>query len=723
MTTNLLEHQTYELFKSFGISTPPWTFVKNGETPNLASDKKFVAKIVSPTCLHKSDAGGLAFNVTAETAKKAQEELLSKFSDASGVLFVEMVSYNKSAELILGAHHDDSFGPLVTIGFGGTGTEFFNSVMKAGMSKATFPASADRKTVEAILEDLPVVKMVTGRVRGYQQLVEMSQVVEAVCAFQKLISSNSNGQSIEEAEINPLVCFDGKLLALDGVVRLAAPRAAKTAKPLEKISKLLNPKSAAIVGASGKNPMNPANIILKNLLEAGVSRDEITLIHPKETSIDGIGCAPDLKTMIAKRGGAPVDLLVIGVPSKAAAALMTEAMDIYAAHSMQVISAGFGETESGKELQKQLEAHLSKLDATPEKRPVVNGPNTLGNISGKYRTLFTQPVKNSWTGKGDKRAALICQSGAFMITAISNLADVVDPKVSMSVGNQMDISVVDGLEFLLNDKDIKSYGLYIEGLAKGDGLRLMELCRKAKEAGKSVIVYKAGRTKEGADAAKGHTAAMAGDYSLFEILLSQSGALIADSFQEFSNLIMLTTLMKHVDRSKEQQVAAISNAGYEKCAIADHLMKNAAGRFKLANYAPETIEKIKETYVKFNVSGIMDIHDILDLTPMMPDDGYEAMIRATLADPNVTVGLYSIVPETFVLKVNHLGKNGPNDLDDPNSLLSRIVRIMKELDKPFVMSMESGWRYDDFAAKCIESGIPCFRRVDQAAQALAKYLL
>ncbi|PIR16596.1 MAG: hypothetical protein COV46_07730 [Deltaproteobacteria bacterium CG11_big_fil_rev_8_21_14_0_20_49_13] len=714
---NLLEHEVYDLLSKHGIAHPKYRFVSKNDEPRLDEGKLFVAKISGRDILHKSDGGGLIFGVTSKNSFSSHRELVSKFDEAEGVLYVETVEYGHTPELIIGAYVDEFFGPLVTVGFGGTGTDYLNDVMRPGKAKAVFPASASKETVKKVLLELPVVKMVTGNIRGYKKLIESDKLIETVVKLQGLITEEYNGNVIEEVEVNPAVCYGGKLLALDGVLRFKEKRPKRAPKPIQKIGSLLNPSSACIVGASGKNPYNPANVILKNLLSAGLEAKEICLIHPKEESIEGIKCTPDLKTMLSQRGGRPVDLMVVGIPAKSAAALITESFELNAANTIQVISAGFGETKGGKELQKDLEDKLHALESTPDKRPVMNGPNTLGNIYLNKKTLFTVPRKSSGTGKGHTQAALICQSGAFMITAISNLANIIAPTASISVGNQMDITVGDCLEYLLDDPKIKTYGLYIEGLKEGDGRKLMELSKKAKETGKFVVIYKAGRTKDGVDAAKGHTASMAGDYSLFEGLLAMNGALIADTFQEFQNLLMLTALVKPIKKIKEFGVAALSNAGYEKCAIADHLMITGAKKFTLANYSDDTKDKIKAIYEAHKVSGIMDVHDILDLTPMMDDAGFEEMIRATLSDPKTGFGIYSIVPETLMLKVC---EEGSNKEETDEGILARLIKIHAESEKPFCVSMESGWKYDNFAQKCLDAGIPCFRRVDAAARCVAK---
>lgn len=60
---------------------------------------------------------------------------------------------------------------------------------------------------------------------------------------------------------------------------------------------------------------------------------------------------------------------------------------------------------------------------------------------------------------------------------------------------------------------IDVYGIYVEGVLPYEGIRFMHLIARARAAGKIVIIYKAGRSKEGSSAVAGHTASMAGSYS------------------------------------------------------------------------------------------------------------------------------------------------------------------------------------------------------------------
>lgn len=718
----MFEHEIYEVFRSNGVDTPNYIYVKVGDLPKLEVGKKYVAKVIQEGLLHKSDEHGVLFGVDSSSAEKVFKDIHNRFPKMNGVLFAEQIDFDKGLEILIGAYVDPVFGELVTIGFGGTATDYMGEIVRGG--KLTFPADTDLEKIRIEVAKVPVVRMLTGDIRGYKKSVDINEIMRTIGSFAKLIKSKINGKTVEEVESNPIVSSKGKLIALDGVLRLTNSEAQKIpSKPIKKIAHLLNPSSVCIIGASGKSQMNPCTITLNKFIASGFDKNSIYVVHPKEQNINGVQCYPSVQAVLEVRDGKPVDLMIVGVPAAIAGGVIADAFERYAAHSVQVISAGFGETKEGEALQKKLEDQLHSLSATPEKRPIVNGPNTLGNISPNANTLFTPVYKSSGTNVGNKNAALICQSGAFMITAISNLANIIDPQYAISLGNQMDLTVADLLEYLLDDNSLKVFGIYIEGLKNGDGKRMMALSKRALTEGKFVVIYKAGRTKEGADAAKGHTATMAGDYSLFESMMAQGGAIVADTLQEFRNLMMFLSYAKPITKKKQYGIAALSNAGFEKCAIADHLMKNVGGKITLANYSEATRAKIKEIFAKFNITSVVDIGDVLDLTPMMNDEGYENIVRATLADESVDVGLYAMVPETMQMNNCEASAEHKEDLLREGSVLNRMIATHKETKKPFCVSMESGWKYDRFAAECIKAGVPCFRHADQMARVVRKVLL
>ena len=739
----LPEHETYKLLELIGISVPKYMFHGVSDLSELIvgelpSEGPFVAKAVISGVAHKTELNALRFDVMRDDATEIVVEFENKFADTPGylgVIFVEQIKHDPTlaGEILVGMFQDPFFGPCVALGFGGTRTEHYKDIMAANKSTVMIPSGIDIDSIDHMLKKMPIVELVEGKIRGASEKISHDELLSTVRTFKRLsrFYSPMNPDApfvIEELEINPAVALNHSIVALDGVLRVRRNDKPITArKPIEKVFNLLSPKSVAIVGASGKNRANPANIILKKFIDSNIGQDNIFVVHPKEEMVDGIPCVPDLKTLLEKRNGNPVDCLVIGVPAKIAGMVIADSLKRYAAHSLEIISSGFGETESGKSMQNDLSAMLAELDRTPKKRPVINGPNTLGNSYHGINTLFTPNFKSSGTGVGKKNVAIICQSGAFMITRISDMANVIAPDVAISVGNQMDLSVVDFLEALLDDDRISTYGLYIEGLNPGDGIRLMELTQLAARKGKFVIVYKTGRTEAGMEAAKGHTAAMAGDYDMFSHLAWRSGALVAETSEDYQNLVLLTSYCQNLAElrnlpSGKLGVAALSNAGFEKCALADHLFEKKSMTFELAKFTDKTRAKLKDILTGLGVSGILDQFDVLDLSPMTGDEGFEKIIRTVLADKNVHVGVFSIVPETVMLNTCEKGEGHHDDMTSDDSILNRLIRIHEEVDKPFVVSMESGWKYDAFRTALLAAGIPCYRHADDAARAVATCL-
>ena len=82
-----------------------------------------------------------------------------------------------------------------------------------------------------------------------------------------------------------------------------------------------------------------------------------------------------------------------------------------------------------------------------------------------------------------------------------------------------------------------------------EGVRLMSLIAKARSLGKIVVIYKAGRSKEGTSAVEGHTASIAGSYEKFRYLIDLSGAVVADTSDVFEDSVYAASCL--VDRLRK----------------------------------------------------------------------------------------------------------------------------------------------------------------------------
>jgi acyl-CoA synthetase (NDP forming) len=790
-----LEHEVYSIITSSKhplIDVPEFVFIRLDQdnpqellqqtllqcSDSISATRSWVIKGLVPGVLHKTDLGLVHLDVTSSNVAGAYAAMHDRVSqlvvelgsktDATraGVLIVEQVNHSDAFgdELILGAVHNEAFGPLLSVGIGGASVDFMQKSLAPHMRQLFIPALLEQKELEATLHSSPLVRYLCGfpserrmaaSEHANSELLAEKRLHTLVKSLQHLASmmvsnsewnilpgsqsananANANaGVHIDEIEMNPVVFRSDSLCALDGVLRLkpidsaSKPFSFESDRPISKIQQLLQPKSAAVIGASEKNHSKPANTILRNLLDANTGIKAF-VVHPRATTdmrIEDCECISSLVEIPACNEASRVDLLVVAVPADQATAAIITACENNIAESMLIVSAGFGETVGGQTRNDTVRACLQGLDAD-HVRPLLNGPNTVGNIalvSGSdakekhctLQTVFVPDHCSSRTGNGLHNAALVTQSGAFMLARLSDMANHVYPAMNIAVGNQLDLSAVDVVEYLATcdaHRSLSAIGVYLEGLQTADGVKLMHWTRKLSEQGRRVVMYKAGRTPAGQDAAKGHTASSATDYRLSESMLSNAGLICAQTIREFEQSLMAVAAWSCDPSCLSEPggtigLAALSNAGFEKCAIGDHLDPN--GKIQLATLSTITMERINSAMHDQRLGGIVDVGSILDVTPIMGDKGYIRIIEALLDDPAVELGIFGVVPETPTLMTT------PERAAEPSSLLQALLQLRQRSNKPFAVILESGRKYDFYAENLIAGGIPCFRRADEAVR-------
>ena len=107
----------------------------------------------------------------------------------------------------------------------------------------------------------------------------------------------------------------------------------------------------------------------------------------------------------------------------------------------------------------------------------------------------------------------------------------------------MDLTVADFLEHFNGQDGVDVVACYVEGFRPGDGARFLAAIGEARRRGKRVVVFKAGKTALGAQAAASHTASLAGDYAVAKACLESAGATVAESLDEFEDLLKTFTLL------------------------------------------------------------------------------------------------------------------------------------------------------------------------------------
>ncbi|HBL31462.1 MAG TPA: hypothetical protein DD490_31950, partial [Acidobacteria bacterium] len=219
----------------------------------------------------------------------------------------------------------------------------------------------------------------------------------------------------------------------------------------------------------------------------------------------------------------------------------------------------------------------------------------------------------------------------------------------------------------------------------------------------------------GAQATASHTASIAGDYAVTRELAEAAGVLVADTLEDFEDLTRLAVLLRG-KRVDAWGLGAVSNAGFECVGVADNL-----GRFALASFAPETRERLAAVLAGRRLTGIVDVHNPLDVTPILDDAGYEEAVRAILDDPAVAVGLVGCVPLTPALSTLAPGTGHREDCARPDAVAGRLARVFAESPKAWVVVVDAGPLYDPLARDLAAHGLPVFRTVDRALRSLERY--
>ncbi|MBZ5535973.1 MAG: acetate--CoA ligase family protein [Acidobacteriia bacterium] len=709
----LLETEGMAVLEAMGIAVPFHLFVKDTldvtkADLSLFSGDKIVIKVVSPLIFHKSDVGGIAVvpnQLDAIVLTVGSMERKFRGEALVGFTLNQYVPYDSSLgnELLLGARWTDDYGPVVSFGPGGIYAEFLASHFKTGADVSIHsPGITGLDGLALVLQQPAVTQLITGGLRNQRPRVSLEQLTDVVRKFGEL-STTFMPELISECEINPLVITPGGLTALDILIKLGrVPKQKAVDRPIHKIKNLLQPQSAAIIGVS--ESLNPGHIILNNLIREGFAKEQIAVIKPGVQTIEGCRCYPDVASMSHN-----VDVFIVSVDASRAPAVITEIIKGEKAESIILIPGGLEEKHGTEAIVSCMHEALNEARRSEWGGPVINGGNCLGITShpGRYDTMFIPEYKLPLRKGAISPVAILSQSGAFAVAEASKLMDI-NPKYSITVGNQMDLTLGDYLTYLKDDTEIEIFAVYVEGFRPLDGLRFLQAAAEITASGRTIIFYRAGRTAAGAHAAASHTASIAGDYAVTRQLAECAGVVVAETIADFEDLTRLFTYFRHKE-VKGWRLGALSNAGFECVAIADNL-----GNFRLASFEAATGVRLQRIFKEARIEQVVDLHNPIDLTPMTGDLAYEQAIRALMEDVHVDAGIIGCVPLTSALNTLPSAPGHRDDLLREDSIVMRMARLNEELFKPWLVVIDSGPLYDPMARLLEEHGIPTFRTADRA---------
>jgi acyl-CoA synthetase (NDP forming) len=291
----------------------------------------------------------------------------------------------------------------------------------------------------------------------------------------------------------------------------------------QQIDRLLRPKSVAVIGASDRHGAL-GSTLLNNLVQYDFAGD-IYPVNPKRDELLGLKVYHTV-------GDLPegIDCAVLAIPRPFVLDTVRQLAQ-RGCGAVVIYSAGF--SEAGEEgMKEQLE--LGVIAA--EYGMVIEGPNCLGCTNYVARVPLTFVETNMQSPpKGARAVGIASQSGA--LAAV--LATALHPRglyvsTSVSTGNEAASGVEDYVEWLVDDEDTHVIAMYVESLRRPKAF--IAAARRARAAGKPIVMLHPGKSSKAQESAATHTGAMAGDHALMKTKLAREGVIFADTLEELADI-------------------------------------------------------------------------------------------------------------------------------------------------------------------------------------------
>jgi len=202
--SHLPEAEAIEVLAAYGLPVYPSGVATSAkEAAALATKFGFpaVMKVYSPDVVHKFDVGGVVLDIAdAKTAEAAYTRIVESVrkampkADIKGVYVRKMIPAGQ--EVILGLKRDNSFGPVLMFGLGGTFVEVFKDV-----------------SFRAVPLDAHVVRSMVREIRSFPMLAgargRKPCDVEAIeGCIQRLGALAQDCPQIAELDMNPVIVLE-----------------------------------------------------------------------------------------------------------------------------------------------------------------------------------------------------------------------------------------------------------------------------------------------------------------------------------------------------------------------------------------------------------------------------------------------------------------------------------------------------------------------------------
>lgn len=438
---------------------------------------------------------------------------------------------------------------------------------------------------------------------------------------------------------------------------------------IENLDKIFDPQKIAVIGAGEREGSLGAKV-LRNLVGVGYS-GVVYPVNPFRSTVQGITAYPSILKIPWK-----VDLAIIATPAHTVPQIVEECGKA-GVSGIIIISAGFKEVgQEGETLERKILEYKNRYDMR------IIGPSSFGVMRPRIRLNATFANKTVIPGK----IAFISQSAALCASVLDWASDAhVGFSAVVSIGSTLDVDLGDLIDYFGTDPQTRSIVLYVECVT--NARKFMSAARGFAVA-KPVVVVKAGRFPESAEAAISHTGALCGDDAVHDAAFRRVGVVRVEAISDLFNCAEALAMQPN---PKGPNLTIITNAGGPGIMAIDSLIAKGG---KLSMLSDETIRALKNVLPSY-----CNARNPIDILEEATAERLRKVIEICFKDPSSDGFLIIYTPQGAA---------------DPMATAEVIANLSKETTKPILTSLIGEDRCRRARLILRKNGIPSFTAPEQA---------
>ncbi len=378
------------------------------------------------------------------------------------------------------------------------------------------------------------------------------------------------------------------------------------------------PKTIAVIGATA-NPKKFGNAVTINILNNKNLKSKLFLITQNSKEIMGIPCFQSIIDIPEE-----IELAIILVPAKAVNTVINECITKKVKRII-IVTAGFGEiNDEGKQAEKLIAEKCRINDIR------IMGPNCVG-IQNNEIGLNASFIQAAPPGN----ISMISQSGSFGCASFYAMErENIGCSKFANIGNNVDISFVDILDYFNTDSNTKLISIYMETISQGR--KFLELLKEI-ILRKPIVIFKGGRSATGMKAASSHTGSIATNYKMLKAAIGQAGATLCESATDF--MVALKTF-SFLPVPQGDKIGVLTNSGGSSVLFSDKVEDFG---LTLVEFSNNLKEKIKNYLI-----SLVKLVNPLDMIGVAGETQYYEVTKAMLEDPGIDIVVPCLVIPPFL---------------------------------------------------------------------------